>query len=744
MRNFRISLFALLLCGIPAVSFSQWNPDAGVIPSYTWNAVVTVSSGSNGQNVIDHDEQTNWQSGAPLPNSFITNASQNIFKDFCQLGFCKYSLCKNPQLATDGSLSTSAVVSAQGSAWLMLTPVMSGTLRSVSIKSLVSSPLHIYAHFTNGDSSLVATVTSTDNYKWKRFPVELKNVTALILTSASEFTLFEVAATSKPLTESITVDLGAVKRIGWVETRHWAGGKAVSTKLLASHDNVKWTVLANLNPDALLKVTTRLPVPVEAHYLKIEHTLKETDYAKVFVWEINAWDEYGPYGKMPEAKRAASTVAEIMGINGIWGWGYDKYSDNLSDNEGPKRFNAVATHARNFHDMHWDVKDPDSIPDYSNMATKGTGALKWLNWDREYTAWKAAGLKLDITIKYSNKSLPQEVWNRPYNAAFNYAFAFARHFGSSYGNGLVEVFEAGNEPWDYPAAFYTEVLKGFVKGAKAGDPKLTVLPCALQSAFPYEESAGGGNYSGARLTEEAAQYIDGFNTHQYSYMYDENAKRKGIYPEHPESSAREVLNDIRFRDANLPGKKLYVTEWGWDSDGAGESCTHSECVSESEQAIYGVRGALFFMRLGVDRLTWYFFANGKGGLYSRSGLVSSAKTNFLEKKSFRAFEAFIEKLGSKYFLRAVQENDEAWVYEFGDAGGAPTHLVAWRPVAGSDTATATIQLNYPSGVDSVWQISGNSMHGELKPALASFDKVNKTLALKVSSVPVIAQLAHQR
>lgn len=728
------TLLLFLLC--PFLVSAQWNPDAGVIPSYTWNATVIASSGSNGANVIDRDDQTNWQSGAPLPNGFMSNAGQNIFKNFCELGFCKHSAVKNAAHATDANLSSSAVVSGSGNAWFMLAPVMKGALHSVSVKCLVSAPLKIYAHFATGDSSLLATLTAEDNYKWKRFETDMKNVAALTVQSTADFTLFEIAATGKPLTESVVVDFGKVQRVGWVETRHWAGGKAASTALYASVDNQKWQLLSALNPDALLKVTTRLQLPVDARYLKIEHTLKETDYAKVFVWEINAWDEFGPFGKMPEAKKATSTVAEIMGINGIWGWGYDKYSDNMQQGEGQKKFRSIVTHARNFHDMHWDVKDPDNIPDYSKMATSGTAALSWLNWDREYRAWKDAGLKVDVTIKYSSKSLPQAVWDNPYYAAYYYANTFARHFGPTYGNGLVDVFEAGNEPWDYPAEFFTQIQKGMMEGAKAGDPALTVLPCALQCGFPSEETKNGGNYAGARLTADMAKYMDAFNAHHYSYASDTNGKRRGIYPEHPESSARAILNDIRFCEANLPGKKIYVTEWGWDSDGAGEECAHSECVSELEQAIYGIRGAMFFMRLGVSRLTWYFFANGKGGLYSRSGLLGSAKTGFQEKQAFNAFQKLIELLGDRYFLRVLQENDEAYVYQFGDAQGNATHLVAWRPVAGSDTAATTIQMDFHAEVREAWTLDGISRQQGIS-SIARYDKATQKLHLNLTARPVV-------
>ena len=63
----------------------------------------------------------------------------------------------------------------------------------------------------------------------------------------------------------------------------------------------------------------------------------------------------------------------------------------------------------------------------------------------------------------------------------------------------------------------------------------------------------------------------------------------------------EVRNFIRFRDANFPGKPIYLTEWGWDSDGAGETASGSESVSERAQALYAIRGAMMFARQGKKK-----------------------------------------------------------------------------------------------------------------------------------------------
>ncbi len=741
MRKFlfsKVFFTALLVFTIATTGLGQWNPHAGVIPSFSWNASITATSGGNAAAAIDHDDQTSWQSAAPLPYGFISKPQQNIFLNKGSSGFCTSSGCNNFSNPTDGNLGTSAQITGSGSAWFEIS-ITPSFVKSISLKCNASSNVSIYVFQSPTDSQLVATWVSADNYNWKRFNVTNEAIKIKLVSSAS-FQIFEIAALSAPLKESLTLDFGATKNISWIETRHWAGGKASATEILGSVNSTDWFHIADLDPAALLAVTKRLNTPASARYLKIEHTLVEADYAKVFIWEINVWDTYGPFGPMPIPTKSNSTVSEIIGVNGIWGWGYDMYSGSIGNGKGPKKFNTIATHARNFHDMKWDVTDPDNIPDYDSMAIKGTQALNWLNWDKEYQAWNNAGLKVQASVQFTNKSIPQANWNDPYNAGYNYAKAFAQHFGPTKGNGLVEIFEAGNEPWDYPASFYSQVLLGMVKGAKDGDPNLIVLPCALQSAFPYEETATGGNFIGTRLSEQAAQHIDGINVHHYSYLNNEQGKREGIYPEHIQSSARAIINDIRFRNANLPGKKIYVTEWGWDSDGAGEPCNHVECVSEKEQALYAIRGAMMFIRLGVDRLTWYFYANGGGGLYSRCGLLGSSATNFIEKKSFNAFQTLINKVGKKYFLDTYQENEQAWIYKFGDANGKPTHIIAWRPLDGDDTSTVTVNLNIGFYTDSVWQIDGLSPTGTLNQSIMTYDKPTKTMTLKLSAIPIIAKL----
>jgi len=724
---------------LPLFALAQWNPDAGLIPSLSAGAVASASSNNSaGAKVIDGNVQSAWQSGGTFPNLYIGRKDLNILLGLGSAGGCAASGNATCSPVTDGDLNTFSTYLKSGTgAWLKLNLPQSSPLRNISFKGYALDTVFIYIFKPTGDSSFVGYFAPASNYKLIRYPFVTNNVTGFKLISKDKFSAYELAAIAGYPTEHVTLDLGSIQRIGTIVTRHWSGSasSAISTELFISSDNVNWQLVATLNPDALLAVTTEILPPVNGRYVRIQHTLDETDYAKVSIWEAAVFDEHGQFGPMPPAVPGKVTLAEMLGINGIWGWGYNMFSNSISPGNGPTKFNKISSHARNYHNLHWDVKDPDSTPDYENMPF-GL-AVWWLDWDREYQAWNDAGLEVGVTIQYNNNMVPQSKWDNPYQAAYNYAYAFARHFGPTYGNGLVKIFEAGNEPWDYPASFYRQIQRGMIHGAKDGDPALFVLPCALQSDNPLKETATGGNYMGARLLEEDAPYIDGINVHHYSYTQNQDGVRIAVHPESKKSEMRGILSDIRFRNANLPGKKIYVTEWGWDSDGAGESCTFGECVSENEQALYAARGAMMFFRLGIERVMWYFYGNQMSGhLYSRCGLESTTHQN---KKSFYAFQSLVNRLGDRYFRDAMREDDEAWVYLFGDSTGKITHLAAWRPVKGDDTSSVWIDVpNYFAG--SAWTITGNSSTGE--PAGTRVSQSAGTIRCLITTAPLIVEITN--
>ncbi len=733
---------ALFLANCTCFSLhAQFDPHAGIIPSLTAGASIFVSSNtptSSATNIIDGDVGTFWQSGGALPTGFMVREDLNILLGLGGTPACSNSGSLNDSSITDGDVYTALVIpEVSGLAWIDLDLGGSSPFRSLSLKGSVSADsIVIWLYRTGGDSVKLGAYTDTDSYSMKRLTM-IDTISRIRLVSGTQFTISDVGALAEIPTEYAVIDLGTVQPIGWLETRHYAGSDVSASQLYLSADSISWTKVADLDPTAVFLVSHPLPMEIPARYIKLIHTLVEENWKKAEIWEISAFDQYGKTGPMPPPMPQSNSLSKMLGTNGIWGWGHSVYSDLLAPGQGPFQHNRIARHARNYHNLNWDIADPDDIPDFNGMP--GSLAQWWLDWDREYEVWDSANLAVFASIQFSNATQPEISWDNPYQAAYNYGYAFASHFGPGVGNGLVKRIEVGNEPWDYPAAFYREILQGMAEGAKAADSTLQVYPCALQAADSTAETATYWNYAGVRLLDTISPFIDGFNGHYYSFYNDSNGIRKATYPENKVSGMRNILNDLRFRDTNFPGKKMFVSEWGWDSDGAGEACTHNECVSESAQAIYGVRYALMMNRLGVDDMTWFFYANSNAtsSLFTRSGLTGSSATSFTEKKSFAAFEGLLHHLGNQYFLDTLAENDAHWVYLFGDSAGIPTYLVGWKPIDEGDGNTTSLSLTLPYAPDSAWTIAGLSSTGT-PAALPTYSGGNVTLSL--SNVPLIVKL----
>jgi hypothetical protein len=718
-----------------------WEPDAGLVRSFTEQATVTVSSDEAGAaKLLDGDNSTAWQSDAPFPEGYIRQPASNVFLEKATR-WCRNAAATNPDFLTDGDLSSAGIIEPVGGrATLTFDFGKNIPLHTLSLKYQTTNNLELELETAENEWTLAATLYPAENFSLKKIDLPGIPVRRLRLRSSAGFEVFEIAGLAAPPTEWAILDLGQTRPIGVIHTRHWAGeNAAIQTKLYLSNERQTWTEVATLEPAALHTVITMIDPEIPARFIKIEHTLTERDWNKVYLWEIKAYDRHGHYGERPQAHQSNVNLREMLGVNGYWSWGTDEFSDKNTEKEGPLLYSPVASHARNYHNMTWDLNTPGEPVDFSQMAAgKGTPAKEWLDWDREYKAWRAAGMNVQASLQFYRFDYTE--WKNPYQDAYDYAEAFTRHFGARNGNGFVCTIEAGNEPWKYPAGVYRQILLGMAQGARSGDPTVEVFPCALQAADPgTEQSDDFKNYMGARITPEAAALLDGINVHAYSWATNPMGVRRAVHPEHPNSSFWELNSAIRWRNRNMPGKKIYLSEWGWDAPGAGEDCTHNECVSEEAAAAYAVRAALIAARLGIDRATWFFYANEEKGssLFTRSGLTGSVTTGFQKKKPFHALESLVRLCGDKFFLQVVREDETAWLYLLGNADGKPTHLVAWKPIGGDDTHRQLLPWKTTQQAKSAVRLTGDSPAGT--PAETPANREGRLL-LEVGAAPLLVFL----
>mmetsp|Transcript_5877 Transcript_5877/g.6091 ORF Transcript_5877/g.6091 Transcript_5877/m.6091 type:complete len:1210 (+) Transcript_5877:764-4393(+) len=716
----------------PSLS-STWNSQLYDTTSLSVSSLISSSSSSSAKNVIDNNINTFWQSGQCYPTGYLTYSNINILSNICgnSPSSCKQSSTSSSPVTTSATdLNTNNAIGislVSGLAFFQITLPTPTTLRAISAKVSTSS-VSVYG-IVSGSNKKVFLSTITTSYSFVNIDIS-KNSTqskfqfsSIRLESSSGFSLFEISARSSVCSEFVTLDLGSSQTITGLTVRHWSGSNTASsvssTLYEGSIDGNTWISLSNpLSPQVLNQVDVEVYPSLSLRYIRVSHVLNELSSVKVMLWEISVWGSSGKYGTVNSNVNPVS-FRDLVGVNGIWGFGTNSYSSSLSVGKGPDRYSKMSSHARNYHNWIWDVNDPDNVPAFDRMVGAGStdfGKIpgpqesslnqKWLNWDNEYTTWKKNGLEVEASIQFTPSSFPQSVFTNPYQAGYNYGYSFAKHFGRLTGTGDVSTIEVGNEPWMSGSGysdpnFYRQVLSGMSEGVKSADPTIRVLPAAF----------GSLNDTLKRVTPNHIKYLDGWNIHTYSWIQTSQG-RTGIYPEHSLSTLHSVNSLIRFRDSNTPNLPIYLTEWGWDSAGGGEDCNppperssdspFPECVSEDAQALYAIRGALVLARKGLSRLTWYFYGNtqrsvsdwdNSKGVFSRSGLTSSSTAGFQNKKSLYALEEFMYLLGDTHFLSIIREDHDAYVYVLGHNSTSPTHIVAWRPISADDTSIKTISIN---------------------------------------------------
>jgi hypothetical protein len=732
-------------------------------------ASTTASSQATGSAaVIDGADTTQWQSAQCFPTGYIEYAELNSLAGACAAGRCGLA---GRDAATDRNMNNAVTISSVGGAPASFVATLAIPEALVSVTAKISGSSPVVARLQLTDGSIVTVGTLSTNFAVANFMVTLSPGTlasAVSLESAASFNVFELAARSRVCSEHVTVDLGSVQQVGGLTVRHWAGsGSGVAqTVYESSLDGVNFVTLqAGLNPYALGSHDVELSPAAVLRYVRVRHTLQENVAIKVSVFEVSVWGIANRYGPAPTAAFNPVSFRELLGINGIWGWGSNSYSSSLGATRmGPWTFASVGSHARNYHNWNWDVVDPDAPPPFEDMVPRGstrfgdlpssTGsrlAQGWLNWDNEYTAWRRS-LEVEVSVQFTSDMFPPSVWNSPYDAGLAYGSRFATHFGSATGTGDVSTLEVGNEPFIAgmgfaDPVFYREVLLGMARGAKAADPTLRVLPAAF----------GGLADLLARINATHVGLVDGLNVHAYSWI-GTGAGRTGVYPEHNMSTFQDLNSVLRFRDAVLPSLPVYLTEWGWDSAGGGQTCNappersgqapFPECVSEQSQALYAVRGALVLARKGLARATWFFYANidqtvaawdASGGVFSRSGLLAGNATQFQPKRAYFALQNFVGLLGAARFLYTLREDAGGFVYVLGHGAQQPTAVVAWLPTWGDSSASSVLTFSVaalgPATPSVAYTLGGTMLTSAALPAVSG-----TSLTLTVGAAPVVVLL----
>lgn len=279
---------------------------------------------------------------------------------------------------------------------------------------------------------------------------------------------------------------------------------------------------------------------------------------------------------------------------------------------------------------------------------------------------------------------------------------------------MLDVLEIGNEPWGYVnQKTYRAIIEGIFEGMDAyyGPSQwgYDVIPGAFQARRkelpnndPTPPNGGLRNTwrddMSVRVPCDLKDKFSGVNIHPYSF--DHNGFALNV---HPEKTGQDGVDDgsellatrnaVRWCLSNMPGKKVYVTEYGWDS----------RVVGDAAQMAYIIRSTLMFARFGIYKSALYEGLDSndgvtsvpdKMGLFESCGLWETGPNDRFpipggQKPSYDALAKLRNVLGDKIFLQSLSEKDGgAYAFILGDQDGTATHLVAWHAIAMANSEVA--------------------------------------------------------
>ncbi|MBO9619029.1 MAG: hypothetical protein J7539_08350 [Niabella sp.] len=169
---------------------------------------------------------------------------------------------------------------------------------------------------------------------------------------------------------------------------------------------------------------------------------------------------------------------------------------------------------------------------------------------------------------------------------------------------------------------------------------------------------------------------------------------------------REKLSAIvAYRDHNLPGKEVWVSEFGWDTNP--QSVLAPPPIGSMDlqevQAIWLVRAYLAFAAAGVDRAQMFVSRDVNPNdktWFSSSGLIGP-KGNFTPKKSWYYVYTLKQVLTNMYFIGTLRSPDpNVLIYKFKDASSTKGVYVVWAKTS-KDYKIAGYALPVPAAAKNI-------------------------------------------
>lgn len=386
---------------------------------------------------------------------------------------------------------------------------------------------------------------------------------------------------------------------------------------------------------------------------------------------------------------------------------------------------------REYHNWSWDAGDgnpnarafPDNLVAFNpSFAAGGNG---WF-FDDYYARLKRAGITVSPAIQGgvswwgSNYNVADPNQNRAlpssYRAHSDHLFQFAARYGSRRvadsklklapgqprvsGLGLLRYFENANEPdatwhgrdgystpYEFAArtsANYDGHLKtmGDTFGVKNADPNAKLVLGGLvglnleylKSMKAWADWNRGGDFP-----------VDVLNFHHYSNDFGgQGQSQRGISPE-ADKFKEKLQVVVDYRNRYLPGKELWLTEFGYDTHSASvqRASAIGQTSADEVQARWLLRSYLAAAAAGFDRAAQFMLRDvdpSDSTKYSTSGLVTQ-KGEWKPKPAWFYTYTLKNRLAGMRFAGEVKSgNDDVLIYKFAGDNGAGAYAV-WCPTA---------------------------------------------------------------
>jgi hypothetical protein len=457
-----------------------------------------------------------------------------------------------------------------------------------------------------------------------------------------------------------------------------------------------------------------------------------------------------PGGNSSGGSSAASsgpTVNEFMGLNAF------------IDDDVTKL--AAVGNVREYHDWTWnDGNGAQGYPGYPNNQLQFSVFDGLWDFDAYYSQLTAKSVLVfpcvEGSVGYLNSAMPPVASGADATAPASYVahasfmYQYAARYGSTKvdasklkldpaqvvasGLNLLPYYEDGNEPdatWvhsDGSFLFTPEMTAAMASadydgdqgkmganfGVKSADLKAKLVLAGLAGAGPKDFLSNITSYlDGMRAWASAHRGgsfpADVINVHDYCFGPDPFGTanpKPGLSPE--DCKLRDLMASIvSYRDQNLAGKELWLTEFGYDTNA--ESRLRAPAISgNSAEIVQGqwlVRSFIALMASGLDRAFLYVSRDDCTGddtkcpnnavQFSTSGIMTE-KGQATPKAAWYFLATFRARLGAMRYLGSADSGAaNVSIAKFYDAASNQGAYVVWAP-----TSNATVVKSYALGVSS--------------------------------------------